>query len=307
MTNPHPNSLASVSRRHPTLSALIPVCREDPCGLIGLLHAEALRKNLFGRIEVLVFDDGSADPALSERILAALAPFGSNGRLLSTSAALGRAAARNRLAAAALGGWSLYLDADMRPAADDFLSKWLEVIAQGRPWIALGGAVDPSTRSGAVERRLAPAPAPETAGRLTEPAASLLVHCDILAREPFDESFLGQGWEDVEWAARARRHAPILLIDAPATRAVPADDEAARERCRSAARNFARLVRRRPDFARFLPSFWAAQLFAVTPGLTQLRPLLERAARRTGPMTPPALRTLAAELWRASWYGEALR
>ncbi len=307
MTAPHPNALASASRRRPTLSALIPVFREDPTALIAQLYAEAEAKGLLGRVEVIVFDDGSEDSALKDRIEAALAPFGTAGRLLASLSPVGRAAARNRLASAALGAWSLYLDADMRPASDNFLSTWLDAIAQDRPWIALGGlkARPGAGRTDVMERTLAPAREP--AGRPIEAASSLLVHCEILAREPFDETFLSHGWEDVEWAVRARRHAPIQFVEAPALRALPADDDAARERCRSAARNFARLVRRHPDFARSLPSFWAAQIFSVTPGLAQLRLMLERAAQRPGPLTPPAVRSLAAEMWRASWYGEALR
>lgn len=300
MTNaPHPNALAAASRGRPVVSALIPIHREDPCALIAALVAEIERDGLGSRVEILALDDGSADPALAARIEAAL---GGRGRLLREEVSIGRAAARNRLAASARGAWSLFLDADLRPASDGFLARWLEVIAQDRPWIALGGL---KAGAEALESALAPGMTPTVAPM--EPAPSLLVHCDILAREPFDETFLGHGWEDVEWAVRARRHAPIQMVEAAAVRAAPDDDAAARERCRSAARNFARLVRRHPKFARTLPAFRAAQLFAVTPGLVRLRPLLEQAARRPGPLAPARIRAVAADLWRASWYGEALR
>lgn len=308
MTAPHPNTRAAGGRRGPTLSVLIPVLGEDPSALVGLLRDEIVRKDLAGRVEILVWDDGSNDPRVAARLEAALAAPPLQARLLASPTTLGRGAARNRLAAAARGAWSLFLDADMRPDPEGFLAKWLEAIAAESPWIALGGLprrARPSPRARALERALAPGA--ET-GRLgPEPAASLLVHCDILACEPFDEAFLGRGWEDVEWAVRARRHAPVLMVDIPAARAREGDDDAARERCRSAARNFARLVRRHPRFARALPGFYAAQLFARTPALAGLRPLLAHAASRPGPYTPRGVRLLAAELWRASWYGEALR
>jgi glycosyltransferase involved in cell wall biosynthesis len=314
MTEPHPNARALASGRRPTLSVLIPVLGEDPSALVGLLRDEIVRKDLAARVEVVVFDDGGDDPRVAARLEAALAAAPLQGRLLASPATLGRGAARNRLAAAAQGAWSLFLDPDMRPDPDGFLTRWLELIALESPWIALGGLRRPIAppardRAPALERALAPGveTGVETGVPALEPAASLLVHCDILAREPFDESFPGRGWEDVEWAVRARRHAPILLVDIPAARVAPADDEAARERCRSAARNFARLVRRHPRFARALPAFRAAQLFAITPGLARLRPLLAEAARRPGPLTPRGVRHLAAELWRASWYGEAMR
>jgi glycosyltransferase involved in cell wall biosynthesis len=300
-TAPHPNALAAASRGRPTLSALIPVHREDPCALIAALADEIARQGLGPRVEVLVLDDGSADPALAARIEVALTPLGVRGRLLREDAPIGRAAARNRLAAAAQGAWSLFLDADLRPASDDFLGRWIEVIAHERPWIAMGGL---KSRTEALGQALAPGLAPASG---LEPAASLLVRCEILAQELFDETFHGHGWEDVEWAVRARRHAPIQIVEAPAVRAPAGDDAEARERCRSAARNFARLVRRHPKFARTLPAFRAAQLFAVTPGLVRLRPLLEQAARKPGPLAPARIRAIAADLWRASWYGEALR
>jgi glycosyltransferase involved in cell wall biosynthesis len=307
MTDIHPNARAAASRRSPALSVLVPAHGEDPSALVDLLREEIVRRELAARVEILVFDDGAQDPRVAARLEAALAAAPLQGRLLASPAPVGRGAARNRLAAAARGAWSLFLDPDTRPDPEGFLARWLDLIAAESPWIALGGLPRPHfarARHAPLERALAPGVEP---GLVLEPAASLLVHCDILAREPFDEAFMGRGWEDVEWAVRARRHAPVLIVDIPAARGVPADDEAARERCRSAARNFARLVRRHPGFARALPAFRAAQLFAHTPGLARLRPLLAHAARRPGPMTPRGVRHLAAELWRASWYGEALR
>lgn len=304
MAFPHPNTLATDSRRRPTLSVLISVMRDDPCALIKALQAEIRAKQIEGRVEIVVLDDGSEAACTLGRVAAALDASGPHGRLVRSAAVHGRAASRNRLAAEARGAWSLFLDADMLPTRDDFLSSWLEIVAREQPWIALGGLGRP-VAGRAPEQALYPGDEAAPAGR--EPAASLLVHCDVLADEPFDEAFQGRGWEDVEWAIRARRRAPIQLVDAPAWRPAPADDAAARERCRSAARNFARLVRRHPRVARALPAFRAAQLFAHAPGLTRLRPLLEHAARRPGPLTPPALRALTSELWRASWYAEALR
>lgn len=307
----HPNALAALSRSRPTLSALISAHREDAAPLIRALADEIERADLGGRVEIVVLDDDSGDDDLAERAAAALAPLGGRGRLIRLQAPMGRAAARNRLAAAANGAWFLFLDADMRPATKRFLGRWLEVIAQDSPWIAVGGVKAASVLTGAAASSLGaalqPAVTPGGEASAVEPAASLLVHCDMLASEAFDESFLGHGWEDVEWAVRARRHAPILVVEAPAVRSPSTDEAAARERCRSAARNFARLVRRHPQAARSLPSFRAAQLFAATPALIRLRPVLERAARRPGPLAAARVQALAAELWRASWYGEALR
>jgi glycosyltransferase involved in cell wall biosynthesis len=316
MTDPHPNALATTARGRPVLSVLIPILHEDPRPLIERLDREIVARSLATRVEILVFDDGSDDPALAERIVSALSEASARARYQSTEESVGRAAARNRLAAAARGAWSVYLDADALPAGDDFLSRWLDIIAQSQPWIALGVAhcgpggrasgAAPAERCGphALEAALAPGEGAE--GRMGAPAC-LLAHCDILAREPFDEALVGRGWEDVEWAMRASRRAPIQIAEIPLARTPPDDDAEELERCRSAAANFALLVRRHPELARSLSAFRAAQMFASTPALLHLRPLLAHAARRRGPLTPRGVRTLAAELWRASWYGEALR
>ncbi len=306
MMDPHPNARATASRGRPVLSVSIPIRREDPRPLVERLGEEIAREGLAARVEIVVLDDGGDDPALAQRVASSLARIGARTRLLAATPAIGRAAARNRLASAAHGAWSLFLEPDSLPAADDFLAKWLDVIAGHAPWIAVGAAHGHGAgRSGPDPLVLALAPTDGAPPPLASPA-SLLVHCDILAREPFDEAFVGRGWEDVEWAVRARRRAPILMVDMPLTRTPPADEAAALERCRSAARNFARLVRRHPELVRSSPAFRAAQVFASAPALSRLRPLLARAAQRPG-LAPRGVRALAAELWRASWYGEALR
>ena len=79
-------------------------------------------------------------------------------RFVRLAANEGRAAGRNRLAAEARGRHLLFLDADMLPDADDFLDRWLWLIAADDPPVAFGGfSLDqtPVTRADAVHRALA--------------------------------------------------------------------------------------------------------------------------------------------------------
>lgn len=278
---------AMPARSRPLLSVLAPACTDEARTLTARLEDEIRARKDDGRVEIMTLTDERA-------------------RGLP-----GRAAACNALAQEARGAWLLFLDADMRPAANDFLGRWLSVIARESPWIAFGPAPLPASPTAlslqsALERASQADPALARAAREAF-TSNLLVRREIFAEAAFDESLAGAGREDAEWARRAGRHAPILHVEGPAAHAPAVDDETLLERYREAGLDFAHLVRTHPELARTLPAYATARLFALAPGLRALRPLFAHAARDPGRMTPPRVRAMAANLWRASWCGEALK
>ena len=89
------------SQATPTISVLIPFLRDDPCGLLQMLDREAAALN--GAVEIVLMDDGTADAALTARIIARITAMALPTRLLTLPRNEGRAKGRNRLAASARG------------------------------------------------------------------------------------------------------------------------------------------------------------------------------------------------------------
>jgi len=309
----------------PVLSVLIPTYRDDPRPLIWALHAEILEHALGDAVEIVVFDDGSGDDALAQNIANALAGGPAPGHLVRAPENVGRAAARNRLAHTARGAWALYLDADMAPSSPVFLTQWLAIAEDAdadaaSASVIFGGFQVPDVAADTEAGRADHTPSlhqalaergdtASVAERRMSPVrhvftSNLLARTNILRICPFDEGFSGWGWEDVEWARRASALTSIAHADNPAAHGGWVDDTTVLNRFRASAENFARLVRAHPDFARELPLWRAARVFAGAPVLNLLRPAFAAAARAY--RWPPRLRTLGAKLWRASWYGEAL-
>lgn len=293
------------------LSVLIPFYKDDPHNLL-----RRLAKTAPDDVEIILYDDGSNDPLLSQCMDAATAAAEIPVQLISASENLGRAAARNALIRSARGQWVLFLDADMMPEQDDFLVNWMACIKVEKPAIAFGGfsvstddTVPPtlalhqafSQRSDCLPARI----------RAQNPAkhvctSNLLVRRDVLRDCPFDKGFAGWGWEDVEWAARAAKRHSILHIDNPARHLGLESADTLVRRFRDSAPNYARFVQRHPDLARTLPSWKAAHFLRKIPTLLLFRPLLAAMAKDTSGLIPLRLRVLALKLWRSSWYAKVL-
>ncbi len=124
---------AAWDRADARLSVLIPFFRDDPSRLLAALDQEG------APAEIVVLDDGSGDAALAARVAEAVRALALPARFVRLAANEGRAAGRNRLAAEARGRHLLFLDADMLPDADDFLDRWLWLIAADDPPVAFGG------------------------------------------------------------------------------------------------------------------------------------------------------------------------
>lgn len=293
------------------LSLLVPLYRDDPSPLIAALA----RCQPGPDTELVVYDDGSADPALTTRLHAALSAYPGPARLLSASVNRGRSAARNRLIANAKGRHLLFLDADMIPDDARFLNRWQALITAEDPIAGFGGisvSQAPNTKDTALHKFLAArSHCHSAAWRARDPAqhtatSNLLVRADIMAKVPFDEGFKGWGWEDVEWALRARAHGAIVHIDNPATHAGLDPVPTLLRKFREGGPNYGRLLKKHPAAVRRFASYRLARLLRLCGGHLALRPLMGWVARDPAGVVPLPARHAAAKIYRTACYAEHL-
>jgi glycosyltransferase involved in cell wall biosynthesis len=293
----------------PVLSVLIPFLGDDPSTLI-----RSLGKSIkAGKVELIAFDDGTNNEALTNRVSEALRAIAMPGRLVSSRVNLGRAKGRNRLARFARGNWLLFLDADMAPDSPDFLKTYLDLIAAHAPAVAFGGfSLDqaPDKAEHALHRRMALASdCASVEVRRDHPekhvfTSNLMVRRDVFAAHGFDEGFSGWGWEDVEWAMRVARHHWITHIDNTATHLGLDAAATLVAKYEQSAGNFARVVKDHPTVVERYPSYRAARLLKRVPLRGAWRPVLKSFALAEA--APLAARALAMRLYRAALYAEAV-
>ena len=299
------------TKGRPALSVLIPFLRDDPAELLVLLDREAAA--LSGQVELILLDDGTADPALTARIEAQIDAIALPVRLVTLDANEGRSIGRNRLASAARGASLLFLDSDMRPDHDRFLQTWARLTAEQAPAVAFGGfslMQAPDDARFAVHRQMAArSDCLSHDQRALQPekhvfTSNLLVRRDVFEAEAFDPGFSGWGWEDVEWAMRVSRRFPVLHLDNTAPHMGLDTVETLAAKYEQSASNFGRVVARHPDFVSTYPSYRVAKALKVVPGLKAIRPLFKQTARLTA--LPTALRAFSLRLYRAALYAEAI-
>jgi len=290
------------------LSVLIPFYKDDPVPLLLSLADQVEQDQL--PVEIVLFDDGEPEPDLNKCVEKAVFTTAVPARLLTSRKNVGRAAGRNRLSAAAIGQWLLFLDADMT-VKDGFLSEWLNLIDAFEFDAAFGGyTADPVTEPAHnLHAALAKTSDENAAAHRTELGATafctsnLLVRSELMRRVGFDEHFTGWGWEDVDWAVRAEQAGVLAHFDNPAGHSGWQSADILLEKFRDAARNYARLLEKHPELAT-LPSAKAARILKAVPGQALLRGVWSLMAR--SPLTPMKARTTALKLWRASWAADVI-
>lgn len=302
---------AAWDEARPPLSVLMPFLRDDPSNLLQMLDREA--QGVGGRAELIVLDDGTADPALTARLTALIDALSLPARLITLGANEGRSKGRNRLAQEARGRFLLFLDSDMRPDHARFLTDWVDLAVNDNPAVAFGGfslLQAPTDARYAVHRQMAARSDCISADQRTlQPekyvfTSNLLVRRDVFDTESFDAGFSGWGWEDVEWAMRVSRRFPVVHIDNPATHMGLDTVEALAAKYEQSAPNFARVAARHPDFVAAYPSYRVAKKLKAVPGLRMIRPLFKLVACLG--LLPPALRGFSLRLYRAALYAEAI-
>lgn len=292
----------------PRLSVLTPFYKYNPSELVARLSPAP------ADVEFILLDDGSRSAHLAANVLQALEAAGASARLIIWSQNRGRAAARNRLLEEARGEYVLFLDCDMLPDSSRFLSTWLGVIQTQRPEVAFGGLSlthAEATPETALHHNLfaasdcAPAHIRQRKPAQSLATANLLVRRAFLRQLPFDDAYVGWGFEDVDWALTAARHTPILHVDNPATHAGLDDVDTLMRKSAEAGPNFARLVAKHPQAQRFA-AHRTARALKHAPMRTHLRNLFAWLARDPMGAAPMKLRRVAFKLYRASHYAEHL-
>lgn len=276
------------------------------CSLARLPGAE--------RCTLLVFDDGSLDADLTSQLARHAMRFPGPARLISAPKNVGRSHARNRLKDLAESDWVLFLDADMQPDDDAFLSNYLTAIdTQAEPSLIAGGFslknVRPTdeTRLHAAQSSTSECVSAEV--RRQSPGryvftSNILVHRQILDAVRFDPGFVGWGWEDVDWGLRVASDYPVIHIDNTATHLGLDPDPKLIEKYAGSADNFARLVERHPETMSATPLYKMARTLRPLPGRTIIESSALKLAKMRG--APLKARLFGLKLYRASVYGASL-
>lgn len=295
--------------RTPRLSVLTPFYRYDPSAMLKRFGAAP------ADVEFVLLDDGSASATLVADVVSAAQATGVPARIIVSAENLGRARARNRLIAEAKGDCVLFLDADMLPDTQAFLSIWLGIIATQAPRAAFGGlSLAHAQRS--PETALHHAlfggsdcqPARQRARRAAQATASsnLLVERAFLLAHPFDDHFTGWGFEDTDWALDVARHEEIMHVDNPATHAGLDDVATLMRKSAEAGPNFGRLARKHPLQVKRFAAHRIARALRATPARKAQQRLYSWIARDPRGFTPMRVRCAAFKLLRATHYAEHL-
>jgi len=256
---------------------------------------------------IVHLDAGPGDPVAIEQ---GIASWPGPSTLLRADSHRGRAGSRNRLAQASTTPWILLLDSDMRVGREDFLGRYLGEIQGAAASVVCGGfsltgeLPPPHHRLHAAQARASECVPASVRAR--EPgrylfSANVLAHRDVLKELPFDEGFVGWGWEDVEWGLRVAERFPIRHIDNPAGHAGLDDDRALLGKYRESVANFGRLRDLHPRAARSLPLARAARLLSVIPGTAGIE---AAAGRLAASGLPIPVRLAALKVFRAALYAQ---
>lgn len=290
----------------PFLSVLIPFHGDDPSALMDALLAQA-----GADMEIILFDDGSPDAGVFQRLSAHAGVLAGKARVLRSEVNLQRSGARNALAGAAKGEWLLFLDADME-LPEGFLARWQALLESAEFDAAYGGYLVPETKVGqfAVHAALARAGDVDHAAARAKRGASafagsnMAVRSTLMASTPFDETYRGWGWEDVDWAVRAARSGTLSHVDNPAGHGGLQSVDRLLAKFAEGGVNYARFLARHPDQAS-LPGARLARLLAqwrLSGPVQALAPVLSRAST-----LPTRARVLALKAYKAACAASALK
>ena len=116
------------------LSILIPTFNYDITALVVEIHKQSKSCNIV--FEILVFDDASTDLEVRKNNASINALENTSYTILKSN--IGRSAIRNKLAKSAQYSWLLFLDADVMPVNNHFVSNYINSLSYSRP-IIYGG------------------------------------------------------------------------------------------------------------------------------------------------------------------------
>ena len=292
------------------LTICVPCWKDSADAMIAML----VRMEDARSATLILYDDGSADDAMSRKLAHHIARFPGPAPLVTSHENMGRAHARNRLMELAETDWILFLDADMRPDDEHFIARYLEAInnSDGPALIAGGFSlrhVRPTAETALHAAQSNASEIVDAKTRAREPGryvftSNILVHKQVMADVSFDDGFTGWGWEDVDWGLNVAGKFPVIHIDNPASHLGLDRTDAILSKFGGSGHNFARLAARHPDAVQSMPLYRMARRFRHLPA----RPFW-RAITRTGAglnWLPMKLRLACLKTYRALAYAEYL-
>lgn len=298
------------TKASPKLSVLIPYYHDDPSDLLTSLCALSVDAKV---VEIIAYDDGTGDAALSQNIEQCLAQLRLPVKVMTATVNKGRAAARNALQDAARAEWLLFLDADMRPMSADFLQNYIDLINTDAADVIFGGfkveakavdadrdlhrALSETSDCLSLEERI-------SAGPQYVATSNLALKKHVITAEPFDPDFSGWGWEDSEWAARIAQTYALKHIDNPALHLGLETTDTLLRRFQTSGPNYVRFTQKHPELAKRLKLYQISSKLKSMPGQKLMRPALRLLVKAT--YLPMKIRLSALKLWRASWYAEVI-
>lgn len=306
------NAFEGAADATPLVSVLVPFYRFDCSALVARLGELAGPERL--AFELVLADDGSPQPEFADAVWATLQASPVPATLLRFHRNLGRAVIRNRLAQAARGSFVLYLDADMMPDEADYLQRYVDLARRGAADIIYGGRsakfCDRENPVVQLHRRFTELREAVPAEVRAQAPAYHFYSCNFLARRevlnaiPLDEKFVGWGWEDCEWAARASERYTLLHIDNPASHLgllAPAQILAKYD---ESVGNFLRMLSLRPAMVLPTTLYKTARLISRWHAGGLVRAVARRLALSSG--APMRLRIACLSFYKAALYSAAV-
>ena len=263
------------------LSVLVPVFNWDVTDLVTTLHQQCMKLSI--EFEVLAVDDYSTNLTTREaNSKINLEHF----RLIELDSNVGNAEARNILARTAKFSWLLFLDADMMPVHDHFVSLYLEQIQLDDFDIMSGGILYEKEVSS--EFKLKWLHGTKTEEQLEEKDPYLeirgnnfLVRKPIFLQNPFGGLPESYGYVDTHFGLKLKQSkSRVKIIDNPCIHLGLETNEKFVEKHKKAIRNAFWMMNNQPDLAENLrivkmykkvqklglrkPIAWLFQLFEKT-------------------------------------------
>jgi glycosyltransferase involved in cell wall biosynthesis len=205
------------------LSVLIPVYNFDIALLINSLCREINKKDLHSEIEIIVMDDASSPGVKEGNRIICQTQAGIKIKYYELEKNIGRAKIRNQLVSKARGGFILFLDDDGLPDSLDFLSEYLRYARQGKYEVICGGRSYQQVNEAEKSNRLYMWVSSRTEVKSAEErnrvpwryifTNNILLKKRVFTDTPFDERFVGWGYEDTEWGIRLCQNYHVTHID----------------------------------------------------------------------------------------------
>ncbi len=268
-------------------------------------------------VELILADDASDDPEQIEELKQLSASKKFPIKIAAFASNQGRSNIRRYLTDASTGVYILFLDCDMYPDSDDFVTRYFDLAIEGTYDVVVGGRSYEQVRvvprscdlyvyhSGRTE-------CVALDQRVKSPLQyvftnNMMIRRSLMNKVPFDSGYIGWGYEDTDLAINAERNgATILHIDNSASHLGLIDDDTLINKYRTSTANFVRLVRKFPREAPKFQIFRVASALAEIPLPFRFLSWTSEALARTR-LLPRRLRYIGLQTMKVFLYANALR